>query len=89
MSENGETRDELLTTEAVAEWLGVKPRTVLEWARTNRIPSLLAGRLRRYRRSEIAAWLERDRQSGGDLSRPLDKEGAEVHRFERERSKEG
>ena len=53
--------DKLLTTEDVAAWLGIKKCT-LEKARSMRIgnfpPFVRIGRVVRYRRSTVQAWLE-------------------------------
>lgn len=53
--------DVLLTTEAVAGWLGIKKCT-LEKARSTRIgnfpPFIRIGRVVRYRRRAVEAWLQ-------------------------------
>ncbi len=49
---------EILTTETVADLLSMKPGTVAEYARRGVLPSLKIGKHRRYRRSEIEAWLD-------------------------------
>ena len=51
-------RDQLLTTAEVAEILSVKPGTIRTWVWTGKIPSVKIGRLRRFLRSELDAWIE-------------------------------
>lgn len=42
-------RDRLLTAEELADRLAVSPRTVIEWAKTGRIPEVRASeRIRRF-----------------------------------------
>jgi predicted DNA-binding transcriptional regulator AlpA len=52
--------DELLTTEEVATWLKVAPSTVCRWRLAGKGPRVvwLAPSLPRYRRGDLAAWLE-------------------------------
>jgi excisionase family DNA binding protein len=47
----------LLTVEEVADRLGVQKSWVAKAARENRIPHVTVGRYRRFRWSEIEAWL--------------------------------
>ena len=60
------TADRLLTAAEAAEFLSVKPGTVLDWFEAGRIPGFrLTGRVGapvRFRRSELEAWLEQGRQ---------------------------
>ena len=48
----------LWTTHDVARYLRVKPTTVTAMARNKEIPSIRMGRLYRFRKDEIASWLE-------------------------------
>lgn len=52
--------DKLLTTDEVAQWLGIK-RCTLEKARSTRLgdfpPFIRCGRVIRYRRSDVDTWL--------------------------------
>ena len=53
----------LLRARDVADILGVSANTVLDWAESGRLPSFKLGALtgngpRRFRRSEIADWIE-------------------------------
>lgn len=52
--------DEYLTTEEVAAWVKVAPSTVCRWRLAGRGPRVtwLAPTLPRYRRTDVAAWLE-------------------------------
>jgi len=47
----------LLTTAAVAKWLGVSTRTVCLWAECQEIPALKVGRQWRFREGELSSWL--------------------------------
>ena len=48
------TPEKLLTKEAIAELLSVKPRTVWVWSWVQkRFPGVKVGRLRQYRLSEV------------------------------------
>lgn len=53
------TQSELLTTEQAAPYLGVTPRTLEVWRCTKRhaIPYIKVGRLVKYRKSDLDAWL--------------------------------
>jgi excisionase family DNA binding protein len=48
----------LLTTAAVAKWLGIAPRTVCLWAECKEIPAIKIGRQWRFRESELRDWLQ-------------------------------
>ena len=47
----------LLTTAAVAKWLGIAPRTVCLWAECKEIPAIKIGRQWRFRETELWDWL--------------------------------
>ena len=51
-------RDPLLTTAAVARWLGVSTRTVCLWAECKELPAIKIGRQWRFREGELSAWLQ-------------------------------
>lgn len=51
------TREPLLTTAAVARWLGIAPRTVCLWAECQEIPAIKIGRQWRFREGELREWL--------------------------------
>jgi excisionase family DNA binding protein len=57
--QEGTSGPPLMTTGQVAETFGVKPRTVTQWARDGKLPSITTpgGRLR-YRRSDVESLLD-------------------------------
>lgn len=50
-------QEKLYSVEEVAEYLGVAKRTVERWIRARDIGSVLIGRKRRVRESDLAAYL--------------------------------
>jgi excisionase family DNA binding protein len=58
---------DLLTQTEAAAYLGLSPNTLEVWRCTKRyeLPYVKVGRLIRYRRSELDAWLD-SRSVGGD-----------------------
>jgi excisionase family DNA binding protein len=58
MVESG-TETVMLTTEQVAKWLGIAPRTVCTWAECSELPAIKVGRQWRFHRREVSEWLER------------------------------
>ncbi|MDD5036689.1 MAG: helix-turn-helix domain-containing protein [Methylococcaceae bacterium] len=48
-----------LDREQAAEYLGVRPQTLASWATTGRynLPMIKVGRLCRYRKDDLDAWL--------------------------------
>jgi excisionase family DNA binding protein len=61
MEKLASTREALMTTEAVAKWLGVSTRTVCLWAECNEIPAIKVGRQWRFREGEVSQWLRSPR----------------------------
>src|SRR2546430_2164561 len=55
MQKLASTREALMTTEAVAKWLGVSTRTVCLWAECNEIPAIKVGRQSRFRERDESA----------------------------------
>lgn len=51
---------QVLNESQAAEFLGVKPQTLSVWRSTGRydLPFVRVGRLIRYRRTDLEAWLE-------------------------------
>ena len=49
----------LLTTAAVAKWLGISTRAVCLWAECKELPAIKLGRQWRFRRDELSDWLGR------------------------------
>lgn len=63
--------DPKLTEPEAAQYIGVAPATLTQWRCTGRydLPFLKIGRLIRYRRSDLDAWLEsRVRRHSGDAA---------------------
>ena len=54
----------LLRSSEVAAMIGIATRTVCLWAECDVIPALKLGRQWRFRRSDIARWLERHANDG-------------------------
>jgi excisionase family DNA binding protein len=54
-------REPLLSTAAVAKWLGVATRTVCLWAECKEIPAIKIGRQWRFREGELRDWLNSPR----------------------------
>lgn len=54
------TKPELLANDPAAEYLGVKPHTLEIWRASGRyrIPFVKVGRLVKYRRADLDAWLQ-------------------------------
>lgn len=59
--------DPLLSPESAAEYIGVQPSTMAIWRSTGRyaIQYIKTGRLVKYRKSALDAFLERRTQGGG------------------------
>jgi len=51
--------EEYLTAKQVGKYLQVKPLTVYQWARTNKIPAFKIGRIWRFKRVVIDNFLEK------------------------------
>jgi excisionase family DNA binding protein len=51
-------REPLLTTAAVAKWLGISTRAVCLWAECKEIPAIKIGRQWRFRQEELSEWLK-------------------------------
>ena len=49
----------LLTTAAVAKWLGISTRAVCLWAECKELPAIKLGRQWRLRQDELSEWLRR------------------------------
>ncbi|PWU04453.1 MAG: hypothetical protein C5B51_16760 [Terriglobia bacterium] len=49
--------DPLMTTAAVARWLGVSTRTVCLWAECEELPAIKIGRQWRFRECDLCDWL--------------------------------
>ena len=56
-----EQAGKLLTVQEIAKYLRVKPSTVYEWAKNGKMPAAKVGRLWRFDREKVEAWV----QNGG------------------------
>jgi excisionase family DNA binding protein len=50
-----------LTTEEVLSYLKVNPRTIYRLIKTGELPAVRIGRQWRFRRSDLDAWIDRQR----------------------------
>lgn len=51
--------DKLLTSADAAKYLGIHPLTLSRWAKAKRIPGFKVGRIWRFRKEKLDAWLEK------------------------------
>lgn len=58
--------EEYLTAKQVAEYLQVKPLTIYQWAREEKIPAIKIGRIWRFKKDVIDAFLEEQLHSRND-----------------------
>lgn len=61
--------DPLMTAEEVAAHLQVSEGTVNQWVKAGRIPVVKVGRLNRFRRADIDAWVD---ERARDASEPAE-----------------
>lgn len=56
---NRTAQSDLLTRQEAAKYIGVEPETLAVWKCTGRynLPCVMVGRLPRYRKSDLDAWL--------------------------------
>ncbi len=67
-------RPEYLTLTELCKWLKLKPATVYDWTHTGFIPHVKLGRLLRFERGRIAAWVaDRERTGRPTKTVPLKK----------------
>jgi excisionase family DNA binding protein len=52
----------LLTARDVAEFLGFKPGTIVDWYEAGKLPGYKVGGRLRFRESDVLAWLEERRR---------------------------
>lgn len=57
---------EWFTTDELVRWLGLGRTKAYEMLRTGEIPSYKIGRIRRIRRQDLEAWLERNKFGSGE-----------------------
>jgi len=61
MDRQSTNREPLMTTAAVAKWLGISTRAVCLWAECKEIPAIKIGRQWRFRQDELSEWLKSPR----------------------------
>ena len=61
MVSNSDGFQAFLTTEEVLAYLRITPRTIYRLIRSGELPALRIGRQWRFRRTDLDAWLERQR----------------------------
>jgi excisionase family DNA binding protein len=52
------SQDQLMDIKEVANYLRVKESTVYTWTQAGKLPAFRLGRLWRFRRNDLDAWLE-------------------------------
>ncbi len=57
------SRETLMDIKEVASYLRVKDSTVYTWAQEGKLPAFRLGRLWRFRRADLDAWLENKRNA--------------------------
>lgn len=57
------TADQLMTLKDVAQYLQVAERTVYLWAQGGQIPSFKLGNVWRFKKSDLEAWFEEQKES--------------------------
>jgi len=60
--------DEYLTAKQVAKYLQVKPLTVYQWARTNKIPAVKIGRIWRFKKNTIDNFFRKETQEKEEIA---------------------
>jgi excisionase family DNA binding protein len=55
-------REPLMTTAAVAKWLGISTRAVCLWAECHELPAIKVGRQWRFRQDELSDWLHSSKE---------------------------
>ena len=54
-------KEEIMTLKEVAQYLKMKERTIYKWAQNGKIPAIKLGSTWRFRKEEVNAWLEKNR----------------------------
>lgn len=60
MNKEKVSTEPLLKPEKVAEMLGIRRKTVVLWAREERLPAVRVGRFYRFRPAEIQDWISQN-----------------------------
>ncbi|MBN2645041.1 MAG: helix-turn-helix domain-containing protein [Desulfuromonadaceae bacterium] len=58
--------ESFVSVKIAAEFLGIPENTCYKLALSRKVPSYKAGKLRRFRLSELAEWMESNRVAGGE-----------------------
>lgn len=58
--------EHFVSVKIAAEFLGIPENTCYKLALSRKIPSYKAGKLRRFKLSELAAWMESNRVAAGE-----------------------
>ena len=56
-------RDNYINIDEAADYLGVKPATIRTWIKSRNLPAHRIGKLWKFKRSEIDAWVESGKSS--------------------------
>jgi excisionase family DNA binding protein len=56
--ENNRTAEGTMSNDAAAVYIGCAPDTLRVWTSRRRVPFVKVGRLTRFRRSDLDAWLD-------------------------------
>jgi excisionase family DNA binding protein len=56
-------RDNYINIDEAADYLGVKPATIRTWIKSRNLPAHRVGKLWKFKRSEIDAWVESGKSS--------------------------
>lgn len=68
--------DRWLSAKEVSEYLGVGRSTIYKWIERHELPAHKAGRLWKFRRSEVDAWLTAAKTTPRTLDRQRSESGA-------------
>ena len=79
-----EFEERMLTTEQVAKWLGIAPRTVCTWAECNQLPAVKVGRQWRFHRQELLDWFDQSKVNNASAAPAAAAAGA-AYTFQRTR----
>jgi len=56
--------EKLLTSQEIADYLGVKLSTIYSWTHLGFIPHIKVGRLVRFKESDVQKWLKKRSEKG-------------------------
>ncbi len=65
-TETPATAEPFVTVKIAAEFLGIPENTLYKLALSRKVPSYKAGKLRRFKISELAAWMDGCRVAAGE-----------------------